>query len=85
MVSPNGIRILVKDSAAAYTLRMRLNYCRALQRREAKRIYDPSDPAWGKSEYDRLKVAIRPAVEGDGKWWVYIELWTQETLEIEEL
>lgn len=85
MATPKGIRVLVRDNAAACTLRMRLNYCRVLQRRESKRVYESHDPSWGKSEYDKLKVVIHPSVDGDGKWWVYIEPWSQETLDVEEL
>lgn len=80
-----GIRILLPDDKQAGILRMRLNQARVLERRESMRIYDRTDPRYGKSENDKFRVAVRPVAEGEIGCWVYIEEWAQETLAIEDL
>lgn len=82
--SKNGIRIFLKTRAQAYQLSCRLHQARVLERQDSSRVYDRTDPRWGKSENDRFRVALREAAEGDG-WWVYIETWTQEVESVEEL
>lgn len=83
-VSQNGIRILLPTKTQAQHLQFRLHQARSLERRDSSRIYDRSDPRFGKSENDRFRVAIREAAEGDG-WWVYIEPWGQKVETVENL
>lgn len=81
--APKGIRIPVADRPAATQLRLRLNQARVLQRREAMRLYDRTDPRYGKSINDKFRVTTR---EGPDSWWVYIEAWCAEAYEgVEEL
>ena len=44
--SKKGIRILFEDKKTANYFRLRMNYARVLQRREAVRMYDRTDPRW---------------------------------------
>jgi len=85
--SVKGIRVLHATKAAASMFRMRLNHARVLERNEAKKLYPPDDPRWGKSENDHLRVMLKPAAEDDGKFWVYIEPWSigHEHLGVEEI
>jgi len=83
--SPKGIRVLFDNERDAGMFRMRMNMARVIQRREAMRIYARTDPAYGKSEFDSLKCAVRPTAELDGRFWVYIEPWKSDNLGFEEL
>ena len=82
--SERGIRIHNKTEKSAIYLRNRLHQARAIERREARRMYPSDHPAHGKSLNDRFVVRILPTAEGDG-YWVYIEPWSQTVGEIEEL
>lgn len=82
--SANGIRILLETKSQAMHLQFRLHQARSLERRDNSRIYDRSDPRFGKSENDKFRVAVREAAEGDS-WWVYIEPWNQKVETVEEL
>lgn len=83
--APNGIRIWCENENHAGILRMRLNYARVLQRRESMRMYETTDPQFGKSEFDGLKVRKVPPADGDDGYWVYIEPWAKTIAEVEEL
>ena len=82
--SENGIRILLSGEKQARHLQFRLQQARSLERRDSTRLYDKTDPRWGKSENDKFRVSVRQAAEGDG-WWVYIEAWKQEVETVENL
>lgn len=84
-VSANGIRILLPDRAQAQHLQFRMHNARALERRDSMRIYDKSDPRWGKSENDHFKVSLVPCADGETGYWVYVEPWNQKVDAVEEL
>lgn len=82
-----GIRILVETQNQAHIMRMRLCHARVLERREATRMFERSDPRHGKSINDKYRITMRPTAEADGKWWIYIEPWELAAgeVEVEEL
>lgn len=82
---PNGIRILLATKTEAQHLQFRMHQARSLERRDAMRIYDKSDPRWGKSENDHLKVSLVEPAEGEAGYWVYIQPWGQKVEAVEEL
>lgn len=82
--SANGIRILLDKETKAKHLQFRLQQARSLERDDNKRLYDRTDPRWGKSIHDKFRVAVREAAEKDG-WWVYIEPWSTDAVTVEEL
>lgn len=79
--SPIGIRYKVLSKGKAVNLRMRMNYARTLDRREAREIYPADDPNHGVSPYDSLIIRIHSDRDG---WWIYIEPMRIEG-EVEEL
>jgi len=83
--SAKGARALIVDHGQAKLFQLRMNKYRHMLRQEAKRMYDITDPAWGKSEYDALKVSLRESAEGDGHWWVYVTPHALNIIEIETL
>ena len=85
--SKKGIRILFEDKKTANYFRPRMNYARVLQRREAVRMYERTDPRFGKSEFDKFRLKIVEAAEQTGEWWVYIDPFgmEREIMEVEEL
>ena len=85
--APKGIRILFDNKKAANYFRLRLNYARVLLRRDAIRMYERTDPKWGKSEFDKFRIKLVEAAEGTGEWWVYIDPFGQEReiRDVEEL
>ena len=85
--SKKGIRILFEDKKTANYFRLRMNYARVLQRREAVRMYERTDPRFGKSEFDKFRLKIVEAAEQTGEWWVYIDPFgmEREIMEVEEL
>ena len=80
--SEKGIRVCLGEGAeakkAAGYLRMRMNHFRQLQRKESMRVYDRSDPRYGKSEYDKLYVRL--AEDEAGEFWIYVDPAGQESL-----
>ena len=85
--APKGIRILFESKKTANYFRLRMNNARVLQRKEATRMYERSDPKWGKSEFDKYRIKIVEAAEQTGEWWVYIDPFgmEREIMDIEEL
>jgi hypothetical protein len=85
--APKGIRIPVDSDGEAHHLRLRLNHTRVLLRDETKRVFERADPRWGKSEFDRFRVTMRPPASGPNEpgYWVYIEPWVVTAAEPEEL
>lgn len=83
--APRGIRILADSYAIAFHLRARMHQARVIERRESARIYPRTDPKHGKSENDCFKLTLVETSEADGKWWIYIQRWDQQEVEIEEL
>lgn len=84
--SSKGVRNLFDNHSKAMYFRMRMSQARVLMRAEAKRMYDESDPRYGKSVYDGYVCTIKPAAEPDtGKFWVYIEPNSSSILATEEI
>lgn len=83
--SPNGIRVLLATEKEAVYLRFRLNQARVLERRDSMRIYDRSDPRYGKSENDCFRISCLPPADGETGHWVYIQRWSQKIEGLEEL
>lgn len=81
----NGIRILMSTESEANYLRFRLNQARALERKESCRIYDRTDPLYGKSENDCFRISVMRSAEGETGFWVYIRKWHQQFDAVEEL
>ena len=50
---------------------MRCHQARALDRKQSKRLYEPTDVRYGTSAYDELSFKLRPPAEGDPGHWVY--------------
>lgn len=76
------VKFSTREEGERFAFRMR--QARALISEENTRIYPKGDPRWGKTDYDRL--VVRGAVEDtEGFWWVYIELYGSNILEIEPL
>jgi len=82
LAKPKGIRVCLgagEDAKkAAHYLRMRMNHYRQLQRRESMKVYDRTDPRYGKSLYDKLYVRL--AEDEASEWWLYIDPAGQEAL-----
>lgn len=85
-----GIRVEITEGDTpterqrrAGMMRMRMNQARVLQRREAMRQYERTDPRYGKSENDKFRVTCREDTEGN--WWIYIEVWNMAVGVIEPL
>ena len=53
--NPQGVRVLIGEYSQAGIMRMRMNQARVLERKEAKRLYDRTDPKYGKSENDKFQ------------------------------
>lgn len=74
--APHGIRIKIGDvedpasPGRAHQLRVRLNYARKLDRREAEGIYPKDHPEHGVSAYDALVFRI---TQYDGVTYIQIE------------
>lgn len=81
--SPKGVRVHIGDQKAAGIMRMRMNQARVLERKESKRLYDRTDPRYGKSENDKFR--NRMLEDTEGEWWLYVEPWGLMGLEIEPL
>lgn len=78
----NGIRIRLGSREEATQFRMRMNYCRKLQRLENARIYDDAHPMHGKSDYDAIKCSVRSLPSGH---YVYLEHQVLSESQIESL
>ena len=63
--SKKGIRILFEDKKTANYFRLRMNYARVLQRREAVRMYERTDPRFGKSEFVKFRAHWDDLLVGD--------------------
>lgn len=75
-----GVRVFCGPSLGdAVNLRQRAYRAREIDRRENRKIYEPEDPLYGRSVYDRLLMIPREN-DADG-WFLYIEVSTSERLE----
>jgi len=81
---PKGSRACFEDFGQANYFMFRLQKARALKRRENMQVYPRGDPAFGKSEFDKLRIK-KPVKDVEGKWWVYLEAHRQQILAIEDV
>ena len=65
LADPTGIRIRVESYEAAFYHRTRMHMARSIHKRESREIYEPGDPRWNVSAYDRYQCMIRPAPPKD--------------------
>ena len=79
-----GARALFPTEKDATLFRMRLHQARSLARRESMRLYERTDPLYGKSEFDDLICRVHEGATPT-EWWVYIEPHGQEVQAIEFL
>lgn len=77
-----GCRIPVPDRKYGVNLRMRLNYCRSLDRENNATLYAPGHMMHGRSQYDKITCTIEE--EGD-KTFVYLKRNDLVRLEVEGL
>lgn len=56
---PQGIRLRQDSMNAATTLRMRIHQIRVLLRKDSEAFYEPGDPKYGVTAYDRVVCRIR--------------------------
>jgi hypothetical protein len=76
-------RVEFETYKEAKLFQLRMCTCRALHRDETKRMYERTDPQWGRSPYDKLVVRQPVEDDGPGHWWVYIEPHGSNILSIE--
>jgi hypothetical protein len=67
--SNTGVRIRLEDDDVTEQWRVRLHRARQISRSESKERYQPDDPNYGKSVYDKLVVSVKIA---HGARWIYI-------------
>lgn len=77
-----GAKVKLSDWNSANNFRLRLNYYRVLLRREACRLYEPTDPLYNKCEYDSF---VNRITEDDGNYYVVVERYTLDKIEIEPI
>lgn len=82
--NPHGTRVAFKTYGEAHIFSLRMHTCRKLERDEMARIYDAMDTRWGKTEWDHLMVR-KPADDGNGLWWVYVEPQGKNIVVVEDL
>jgi len=80
---PVGARACFATDAQAKYFRLRLNNYRVLLRRESIRIYDRTDPLYGKSDYDEFICQVKE--DDAGEFWVYVSRTNNEILDIQPL
>lgn len=67
---PQGIRLRQDSIDAATLLRMRLHQLRSLLRKDSESFYEPGDPKYGVTAYDRVVCRIRTV---DRTVYLYLE------------
>lgn len=77
-----GCRIPVPDRDFAIRLRMRLNYCRSLDRENNMRLYPEGHMMHGRSQYDKITNTIS---EVEGKVYLMLERNDLQRMPIEPL
>lgn len=82
VANTQGIRVQVPDLGAGNNLRLRLHQARKLDREDNKETYPEGHKLHGRSIYDPLVNRLK---EIRGKWWLYIEKMSAESLIIEPL
>lgn len=60
LADPAGIRLRVPDYDTAIFHRTRLHFSRTIQKNESRDLYEPGDPNYNISPYDRYQCLIRP-------------------------
>lgn len=85
LASEKGVRIKCDSLGHAFNLRQRFYSYRLMDRQENAKTYEPSDPLYNRSVYD--KIIVSPEGDGDGNYWLRLEVSSAERLEarVEEL
>lgn len=65
LADPAGIRLRLADYDSCIFHRTRLHYSRTLQKAESRDLYEPGDPQYNVSPYDRYQCLIRPSPDGE--------------------
>lgn len=81
-VNKLGIKFLVPDHGAGNYLRVRLHTARKIDRQDNREAYEEGHKLFGRSIYDPLVIRLK---QEDNKWWMYIEKYSAEALNIEPL
>lgn len=84
MDSAKGIRIRFDTRSTATLFALRMCTARKIAADETCRLYEPSDPRHGKSEFYKL-VVRHPVEDTEGAWWVYVEPHGLEISAVEDL
>lgn len=85
IANEKGIRVQVPDWEAGNYHRLRLHQARAIDRRENKETYPEDHMLYGRSIYDQLVVRIKKDDGKKARWWMYIERFSTDNLNIEPL
>lgn len=85
LASEKGVRVRCDSLGQAYNLRQRFYSYRLMDRKENAKIYQPGDPLYNTSAYD--KIIVLPEGDSAGNYWLRLEVSTAERLEarVEEL
>ena len=70
LADDKGIRIQFSDNGQALHFRMRLHRFRQIDREDNARTFERGHPLYGRSNYDVIRVRIRPI---DDLWYLYLE------------
>ena len=77
-----GIKVKVPDHGSGNNYRLRLHMARSIDRKDNQATYPEEHKLHGRSVYDPLVIRLRQ----EGKnWWMYVEKFSTENLEIESL
>lgn len=79
-----GIRVRIPTMNDAIRLRMRMNYARRLDRDDNRLVFEPGDPLYGKSIYDRLTFRICTDIK-TRTIWVHIDKIKNTVMAVESL
>lgn len=82
VANEKGIRVHVPDFGAGNNLRLRLHQARKIDREDNRDTYPEDHKLHGRSVYDPLVARLK---QGHGKWWLYLEKMSAESLTIEPL
>lgn len=82
IANQKGIRVEVSDLGAGRHYRVRLHQARSIDRKDNKETYPEDHKLHGRSVYDQLVVRLRLV---KSKWWMYIERFSTDNLNIEPL
>jgi hypothetical protein len=82
--STTGVRVAFSSYADARYFVTRMHTARSLQREESRRVYQPEDKRYDKSENDKYLIKY-PVADDNGEWWVYVKPISASILAVETL